>query len=126
MAGAVVRDGFLDLKLPRIAGMASLPHRALQQVLRKIGLERQASAPVLTRVMPRKARGVVRAGSRGLARRTRFVTWPVASLSSEAPASVNIGRRVVNTEAARHRFARGSRGGQPLLPALRFRLRFFP
>ena len=41
MANAVLRYGFLDLKLPRIAGMASLQNRASQHVLLKIGLERR-------------------------------------------------------------------------------------
>jgi RimJ/RimL family protein N-acetyltransferase len=40
MASAVLRYGFVDLKLPRIAGMASLPNLASQRVLLKIGLER--------------------------------------------------------------------------------------
>ena len=41
MAAAVLRYGFLDLKLPRIAGMASLQNHASQRVLLKIGLERK-------------------------------------------------------------------------------------
>jgi len=41
MAGAVLRYGFLDLNLPRIAGMANLENRASQHVLLKIGLERR-------------------------------------------------------------------------------------
>ena len=41
MAAAVLRYGFLDLKLPRIAGMASLQNHASQRVLLKIGLERR-------------------------------------------------------------------------------------
>ena len=41
MAAAVLRYGFVDLKLPRIAGMASLKNRASQRVLLKIGLERR-------------------------------------------------------------------------------------
>jgi ribosomal-protein-alanine N-acetyltransferase len=41
MASAVLRYGFVDLKLPRIAGMASLQNHASQRVLLKIGLERQ-------------------------------------------------------------------------------------
>lgn len=41
MASAVLRYGFVDLKLPRIAGMASLQNRASQRVLLKIGLERR-------------------------------------------------------------------------------------
>ena len=41
MADAVLRYGFLDLKLPRIAGMASLHNHASQRVLLKIGLERR-------------------------------------------------------------------------------------
>src|SRR5688572_10181072 len=40
MAAAVLRYGFVDLKLPRIAGMASLENHASQRVLLKIGLER--------------------------------------------------------------------------------------
>ena len=41
MADAVLRYGFLDLKLPRIAGMTSLQNRASQHVLLKIGLEQR-------------------------------------------------------------------------------------
>jgi ribosomal-protein-alanine N-acetyltransferase len=41
MAAAVLRYGFVDLKLPRIAGMASLQNHASQRVLLKIGLERR-------------------------------------------------------------------------------------
>jgi ribosomal-protein-alanine N-acetyltransferase len=41
MAAAVLRYGFVDLKLPRIAGMASLRNHASQRVLLKIGLERR-------------------------------------------------------------------------------------
>lgn len=41
MASAVLRYGFVDLKLPRIAGMASLQNTASQRVLLKIGLERR-------------------------------------------------------------------------------------
>ena len=41
MASAVLRYGFVDLKLPRIAGMASLQNHASQRVLLKIGLERR-------------------------------------------------------------------------------------
>jgi RimJ/RimL family protein N-acetyltransferase len=41
MASAVLRYGFDDLKLPRIAGMASLQNHASQRVLLKIGLERR-------------------------------------------------------------------------------------
>jgi RimJ/RimL family protein N-acetyltransferase len=41
MASAVLRYGFVDLKLPRIAGMASLQNYASQRVLLKIGLERR-------------------------------------------------------------------------------------
>lgn len=41
MGKAVVRYGFVDLKLPRIAGMTSLRNRASQRVLQKIGLERR-------------------------------------------------------------------------------------
>ena len=40
MAAAVLRYGFVDLGLPRIAGIASLPNVASQRVLEKIGLER--------------------------------------------------------------------------------------
>ena len=40
MAEAVLRYGFADLGLPRIAGIASLPNVASQRVLAKIGLER--------------------------------------------------------------------------------------
>ena len=41
MAVAVLRYGFVDLKLPRIAGMASLQNYASQRVLLKIGLARR-------------------------------------------------------------------------------------
>ena len=41
MASAVLRYGFVDLKLPRIVGMASLQNHASQRVLLKIGLERK-------------------------------------------------------------------------------------
>ena len=41
VAAAVLRYGFLDLRLPRIAGMASLENLASQRVLGKIGLERR-------------------------------------------------------------------------------------
>jgi RimJ/RimL family protein N-acetyltransferase len=41
MAVAVLRYGFLDLKLPCIAGMTSLQNHASQRVLLKSGLERQ-------------------------------------------------------------------------------------
>ena len=41
MAAAVLRYGFVDLKVPRIAGMANLENLASQRVLRKIGLERR-------------------------------------------------------------------------------------
>jgi ribosomal-protein-alanine N-acetyltransferase len=41
MASAVLRYGFVDKKLPRIAGMASLKNHASQRVLLKIGLERR-------------------------------------------------------------------------------------
>jgi RimJ/RimL family protein N-acetyltransferase len=41
MAAAVLRYGFVDLNLPRIAGMASLRNVASQHVLQKIGLERR-------------------------------------------------------------------------------------
>ena len=40
MATALLRYGFLELKLPRIAGMTSLQNLASQRVLLKIGLER--------------------------------------------------------------------------------------
>ena len=42
MAAAVLRYGFDDLKLPRIAGMTSRENHASQRVLLKIGLERRA------------------------------------------------------------------------------------
>ena len=41
MAAAVLRYGFVDLQLPRIAGMASLHNYASQRVLLKIGLEQR-------------------------------------------------------------------------------------
>jgi [ribosomal protein S5]-alanine N-acetyltransferase len=41
MASAVLRYGFLDLKLPRIVGMANVQNHASQRVLLKIGLERR-------------------------------------------------------------------------------------
>jgi [ribosomal protein S5]-alanine N-acetyltransferase len=41
MAAAVLRYGFHELKLPRIAGMANLENHASQRVLLKIGLERR-------------------------------------------------------------------------------------
>jgi ribosomal-protein-alanine N-acetyltransferase len=41
MASAVLHHGFVDLKLPRIAGMANLQNHASQRVLLKIGLERR-------------------------------------------------------------------------------------
>lgn len=41
MASAVLRYGFRDLKLPRIAGIANLTNLASQHVLQKIGLERR-------------------------------------------------------------------------------------
>jgi [ribosomal protein S5]-alanine N-acetyltransferase len=41
MAEAVVRYGFLDLKLPRISAIANLDNHASQRVLLKIGLERR-------------------------------------------------------------------------------------
>jgi RimJ/RimL family protein N-acetyltransferase len=41
MADALLRHGFLALKLPRVAGMASLQNHASQNVLLKIGLERR-------------------------------------------------------------------------------------
>jgi len=40
MAAAVLRHGFVELGLPRIAGIASLPNVASQRVLAKIGLTR--------------------------------------------------------------------------------------
>jgi RimJ/RimL family protein N-acetyltransferase len=40
MAGPVLRYGFVDLGLPRIAGMTSLANVASQRVLEKIGLRR--------------------------------------------------------------------------------------
>jgi RimJ/RimL family protein N-acetyltransferase len=40
MASAVLRYGFLELRLPRITGMASLTNQASQRVLEKIGLVR--------------------------------------------------------------------------------------
>lgn len=40
MAEAVLRHGFTTLRLPRIAGIASLPNVASQRVLEKIGLVR--------------------------------------------------------------------------------------
>jgi len=40
MAAAVLRYGFADLGLPRIAGIAGLPNVASQRVLAKIGLKR--------------------------------------------------------------------------------------
>jgi RimJ/RimL family protein N-acetyltransferase len=41
MASAVLRYGFVDMKVPRIAGMASRQNHASQRVLMKIGLERR-------------------------------------------------------------------------------------
>ena len=41
MAAAVLRYGFVDMRVPRIAGMASLQNHASQRVLLKIGLERR-------------------------------------------------------------------------------------
>jgi RimJ/RimL family protein N-acetyltransferase len=41
MAGAVLRHGFTTLRLPRIAGMASLGNIASQRILEKIGLARR-------------------------------------------------------------------------------------
>jgi len=41
MAAAVLRYGFVDLKLPSIAGMANVQNHASQRVLLKIGLERR-------------------------------------------------------------------------------------
>jgi RimJ/RimL family protein N-acetyltransferase len=40
MATAVLRHGFVDLRLARIAGMANLDNLASQRVLSKIGLHR--------------------------------------------------------------------------------------
>jgi RimJ/RimL family protein N-acetyltransferase len=40
MAAAILSYGFLDLKLPRIVGMANMENHASQRVLEKIGLER--------------------------------------------------------------------------------------
>lgn len=50
MASAVVRYGFVDLGLPRIAGITNLPNVPSQHVLAKIGLERRAD-----RVFPHPA-----------------------------------------------------------------------
>ncbi len=41
MASALMRYAFMELKLPKMAGMASLPNVASQRVLEKIGLERR-------------------------------------------------------------------------------------
>jgi ribosomal-protein-alanine N-acetyltransferase len=41
MASSLLRYGFVDLRLPNIAGMASLGNYASQRVLLKIGLERK-------------------------------------------------------------------------------------
>lgn len=41
MASAVLRYGFLDLRLPRIVGMADMQNHASQRVLLKIGLQRK-------------------------------------------------------------------------------------
>ena len=41
MAEALLRYGFVDLRLPRIAGMANRDNLASQRVLAKIGLERR-------------------------------------------------------------------------------------
>jgi ribosomal-protein-alanine N-acetyltransferase len=41
MAAAVVRYGFVDLGLARIAGITNLPNVASQRVLLKVGLERR-------------------------------------------------------------------------------------
>lgn len=41
MAAALLRYAFVDLNLPKIAGMANLPNVASQRVLAKIGLERR-------------------------------------------------------------------------------------
>jgi RimJ/RimL family protein N-acetyltransferase len=41
MASAVLRHGFVNLNLPKIVGMASLPNLASQRVLAKVGLERR-------------------------------------------------------------------------------------
>jgi RimJ/RimL family protein N-acetyltransferase len=40
MAAAVLRYGFVDVRLPRIVGIATLPNLASQRVLEKIGLRR--------------------------------------------------------------------------------------
>jgi ribosomal-protein-alanine N-acetyltransferase len=40
MATALLRYGFVDLKLPRITGMANIANVGSQRVLQKIGLER--------------------------------------------------------------------------------------
>jgi RimJ/RimL family protein N-acetyltransferase len=47
MAVAVLRYGFVDLKLPHIAGMADLGNLASQNVLGKIGLERRGERAFL-------------------------------------------------------------------------------
>jgi RimJ/RimL family protein N-acetyltransferase len=41
MAQAIVRYGFLDLRIPHIAGMTSLANHASKRVLAKIGLHRR-------------------------------------------------------------------------------------
>jgi RimJ/RimL family protein N-acetyltransferase len=41
MASAVLRYGFVDLKLPRIVAIANLENHPSQRVLQKIGLERR-------------------------------------------------------------------------------------
>jgi RimJ/RimL family protein N-acetyltransferase len=41
MAAAVLRYGFVDISLPRIAGIANLENFASQRVLQKIGLHRR-------------------------------------------------------------------------------------
>lgn len=50
MAREVMRYGFVDMKLPRIAAIANLPNVASHNVLRTIGLERRGS-----RVFPHPA-----------------------------------------------------------------------
>jgi RimJ/RimL family protein N-acetyltransferase len=43
MASALLRYGFVDLRLPRIAGMTTLANVASQHVLEKIGLRRRGT-----------------------------------------------------------------------------------
>jgi RimJ/RimL family protein N-acetyltransferase len=50
MAAAVLRYGFVDMSLPRIAGIANLGNLASQRVLQKIGLHRRGE-----RVFPHPA-----------------------------------------------------------------------